>query len=86
MLYLLNLDILLQGRDDIFLCQFVNRHDIARNRILCKKIALFLFQKFQEDNQDSKKKTELGKKCLAWFIQNEARPALEVKEKTTIPW
>jgi hypothetical protein len=62
MLYLLNLDTLLQGRDGILLCQFVNRHDIVRNRILCKKIALFLFLKFQEDNQDFKKKKKKREK------------------------
>ena len=62
MLYLLNLDTLLQGRDNIFLCQFVNRHDIVQNHILCKKIALFLFLIFQEDIQDFKEKTKENKR------------------------
>ena len=62
MLYLLNLDTLLQGRDNIVLCQFVNRHDIVQNHILYKKIALFLFLIFREDIQDfkEKKKREKG--------------------------
>ena len=62
MLYLLNLDTLLQGRDNMLLCQFVNRHDIVQNHILCKKIALFLFLIFQEDIQDFKEKTKEKKR------------------------